>query len=114
MDGAQNTWLTAALAALAPAEQATLGVAAPGEGVVDHLIRIVSQSRRAEARRTALAALLPAARDRLPGVAELALDRLRDPAKLVRYEACRALAVALNRQTLPALQRALAEGVEAP
>lgn len=114
MDGAQNSWLTAAQAALAPAEQATLGAAAPGEGVVAHLIRIVRQSRRAEARRTALAALLPAARDRLPGVVELAAERLRDPSKLVRYQACRALAVALDRQTLPALKRALAERVEVP
>lgn len=114
MDESPNSWLAAAKAALAPKEQAALGMAGPGEGVVDHLIRIARLSRRAKARQAAMGALFPAARDRLPGVVELALDLLHDASRLVRYEACRALAGALVPATLPRLQKALNERIDVP
>jgi hypothetical protein len=114
MDEGHNSWLAAAENALAPKEQAALGKAGPGESVVDHLIRIARLSRRAKARQAAMGALLPAARDRLPGVVELALDLLHDASRWVRYEACRALAVALAPATLPQLQKALNERLDVP
>ena len=92
MDEGRNTWLAAAKSALAPKEQAALGEAGPGESVVDHLIRIARLSRRAKARQAAMGALFPAARDRLPGVVELALDLLHDalvePHRLYLSEPC--------------------------
>lgn len=114
MNEGRNTWLAAAKNALAPKEQEALGKAGPGEGVVDHLIRIARLSRRAKARQAAMGALFPAARDRLPGVVELALDLLHDASRSVRYEACRALAVALAPETLPQLQNALNERIDVP
>lgn len=114
MDREENSWLAAALDALAPTERAVLGEAAPGESVIDHLVRIACRSRRAQARRAALGALLPAARDRIPGAVKVALDLLHDASKPVRYEACRVLAVALDPATLPALQQASIEGVDVP
>jgi len=114
MEEVLNSWFKAARDALAPKEMGKLGQSAPGEGVVDHLIRIARLSRRAAARQAALGALLPAARDRLPGVIEVALDLLYDVSKSVRYEACRALAVALDPATLPRLQQALNQGLEVP
>jgi hypothetical protein len=114
MDESRNTWLAAAKSALAPKEQAALGTAGPGESVVDHLIRIARLSRRAKARQAAMGALFPAARDRLPGVVELALDLLHDASRSVRYEACRALAVALAPATLPRLQKALDDRIDVP
>ena len=109
-----NSWLAAAENALAPKERDVLGKRASGEGVVEHLIRIARLSRRAPARRAAMGALLPAARDRLPGVVELALDLLHDASGSVRYEACRALAVALDPTTLRALHNALNERIDVP
>jgi hypothetical protein len=114
MDGGQNSWRDAAVAALAPGERAELAAPAAGEDVVGHLVRIARNSRRAKARQAAVGALFPAARDRLPGVAELAEDLLRDPSRFVRYEACRALAVTLDPASLTALEAALKEGVEVP
>lgn len=114
MDGEYNSWAAAAEEALSSKEQVTLGKAAPGESVVNHLTRIGRLSRRAQARQAAIGALFPAARDRLPGVVELALDLLRDASKPVRYEACRALAVALVPATLPILQRILDERIDVP
>ena len=114
MDEGRNTWLAAAKSALAPKEQVALSKAGPGESVVDHLIRIARLSRRAKARQAAMGALLPAARDRLPGVVDLALDLLHDRSGSVRYEACRALAVALAPSTLPELQKALNEHLDVP
>jgi hypothetical protein len=114
MDEGRNTWLAAAQNALAPKEKGALGTAKPGESVVDHLMRIARLSRRAKARQAAMGALLPAARDRLPGVVELALDLLHDASRSVRYEACRALAVALAPETLPQLQEALNERTDVP
>ncbi len=110
----QNSWLAAAVVALAPGEQGTLADAAPGETVVGHLIRIARRSRRAQARRAAMGALFPAARDRLPGVVELAVDLIHDASQAVRYEACRALAIALDRGALSSLRAALKEGVDVP
>ena len=109
-----NSWRDAAVAALAPAERDALGEARPGEGVVAHCIRIARTSKRAKARQAAVGALFPAARDRLPGVVELGVDALRDPSKIVRYEACRLLAVALDPAAAPALEAALADGAEVP
>jgi hypothetical protein len=114
MSEARNSWLDAAKDALAPGERDTLLNELPGETVVDHLIRIARNSRRAGARTAAVGALFPAARDRISGVVELSLDLLRDPSKAVRYEACRALAVAHVESTLPTLLTALAERVEVP
>ena len=109
-----NSWRDAAVAALAPGERAELASERPGEGIVAFLIRIARNSRRAKARQAAMGALFPAARDRLPGVVELAVDLLNDPGKFVRYEACRALAVALDPATLPALEAAQDSGVDVP
>ena len=114
MDEGVNSWRDAAVAALAPGEREALAEPEAGEGVVGHLIRIARSSRRGKARQAAVGGLFPAARDRLPGVTDLGIERLRDPSKLVRYEACRLLAVALDPETLPALEAALADGVDVP
>jgi hypothetical protein len=110
----QNNYLAAAKKALAPDEQTILGEAAPGESVVNHCIRIAQTSRRAKARLVALQALMPAARDHVPGVIEAALELLRDRSRYVRLGACEVLATALDRATLPSLNKALDEGVEVP
>ena len=109
-----NSWLDAAIAALAPAERDRLASPEPGEGRVAHLIRIARTSRRAKAREMAITALHPAARDRLPGVVETALALVEDPGKFVRYRACEALAVAMDPATLPALAAARDRGFEIP
>lgn len=109
-----NSWRDAAVAGLAPAERGALAEPLPGEGVVAHCIRIARTSKRAKARQAAIGALFPAARDRLPGVVALGADALRDPSKIVRYEACRLLAVALDPAAEPAIEAALADGVEVP
>jgi hypothetical protein len=114
MEQGENSWFAAALEELGPKERTVLGAAAPGEGVVDHLVRIARGSRRAEARRTAMVALMPAARDRSPCAVKVALDLIQDASKLVRFEACRALAVALDPATLPALQEASDQGIDVP
>ena len=108
-------WLPPLQQALAPDETGELSPQAFTEGVVPYLIRIARRSRRAKARQIALANLFPAARDRLEGVTELAVDRLlNDPGKFVRYEACRLLALAHDPATLGALRTAWDRGVEVP
>ena len=113
-DDGVNSWRDAAVSALAPAERDALAETQAGEGVVAHCVRIARTSKRAKARQAAVGALLPAARDRLPGVVALGVDALRDPSKLVRYEACRLLAVALDTDSKQALEAALADGTEVP
>ena len=114
MDEDVNSWLDAAVAALAPAERDRLGRPQPGEGRVTHLVRIARHGRRAKAREMAITALHPAARDRLPHVVETALLLLDDPGKQVRYRACQGLAVAMDPAALPALFSAQDRGVDVP
>ena len=103
------------LQALAPQELNELRPQPSREGVVAYLMRVARCSRRAKARQAALVNLFPAARDRLEGVIELAVDRLlNDPGKLVRYEACRLLALAHEPATLDALQKAWDKRIEVP
>ena len=108
-------WLPPLIQALAPNERMALSPQPDSEGVVAYLIRVGRQSRRAKARQIALGNLFPAARDRLEGVTDLAVDRLiNDPGKFVRYEACRVLALAHDPSTLDALRSAWDAGIEVP
>jgi len=108
-------WLPPLKHALAPDEIGDLSPQESTEGVIAYLARVARCSRRAKARQTALANLFPAARDRLEGVTELAVDRLlNDPGKFVRYEACRLLALAHDPSTLGALRTAWDRGIEVP
>ena len=115
IDEADESWRPELLKALAPAERSDLGVPRPGEGPVPYLIRVAQNSKRAKARQIALGTLFPAARDRIEGVVELALDRLfNDPGKFVRYEACRLLALAHDPATLRLLSDASEQRIEVP
>ena len=108
-------WLPPLLQALAPDEAQELSPQPSAEGVVPYLVRVARRSRRAKARQIALANLFPAARDRLEGVTQLAVDRLlNDPGKFVTYEACRLLALAHDPATLGALRDAWDQGIEVP
>lgn len=115
IEEARGSWMPGLISALAPAEAAELGSPKPGEGPVAFCIRVARGSRRAKARQLALCTLFPAARDRLEGVVELAVDRLfNDSGKFVRYEACRMLALACDPATLKPLHEAWERKFDVP
>ena len=100
--------------ALFPAERAELAEPLPGEGRVEHAVRIAGKAKRADARRCMLTYLAPAARDGHPGAVAAGIAALGDPSRHVRYEACRLMAVAQDRAALPTLRAMQAEGADVP
>ena len=100
--------------ALSPKERAVLAEPLPGEGRIEHAVRIVRTSKRAEARRVLLTYLAPAARDGHAQAIEAGIEALDDPSKHVRHEACRLMAVAQDHAALPKLRAMHAAGVEVP
>lgn len=109
-----SAWWVAMLKALTPAERTALGEPQPGEGRVEHAVRIARAAKRAEARRCMIVYLMPAARDGHAQAVEAGIAALGDPSKHVRYEACRLVAVAQDRAALPRLREMEAAGVEVP
>ena len=110
----QSAWWDAAMKALSPGELAELAEPLPGEGRVEHAVRIAGKAKRADTRRCMLTYLAPAARDGHRGAITVGISALGDPSRHVRYEACRLMAVAQDRSALPTLKAMQEEGVDVP
>ena len=76
------------------------------EALIPGLIAAFPRIKKWEGRNTILFELIPYARKR-PDVIELALVGLKDPAYMVRMQACAILAYSLQKDSIPMLERLL-------